>query len=91
MPFLDCSPILLFATKYHRCCEIQIINIRGIKKDQHVSTRSSYFSQFIASHFKKGLNVGNEGITLKCRTNIGILSKCRKCRTTGRPAYMYTL
>ena len=52
-----------------------------------MSTISSYFSQFIASHFIKGLNVENLGITLKCSTNVGILLKCRKCRTTGRPEY----
>ena len=49
-----------------------------------MSTISSYFSQFIASHFIKGLNVGNVGILLKCRTNVGILLKYRKCWTTGR-------
>ena len=84
MPFPDCSPLFSFATKYEKCCKLQIINIQGIKKGQHLSTISSYFSQYIASHFIKGLNVGNIGITLKCRTNVGILLKCRKCRTTGR-------
>ena len=88
MSFLDCSPLLSFATKYHRSCELHIISIQGIKKGQHVSTISSYFSLFIASHFMKGLNVGNVGITLKCKTNVGILLKCRKCRTTGRPVLM---
>ena len=83
MPLPDCSPLLSFATKYNRCCELQIINIQGIKKGQHMSTISSYFSQFIASHFIKGLNVGNIGIILKCRTNVGILLKCRKCRQLG--------
>ena len=56
-----------------------------------MSTTSSYFSQFIASHFIKDLNVGNVGITLKCKTNVGILLKCRKCRTTERPDYFYFL
>ena len=32
------------------------------------------------------LNVEIVGITLKCRTNVGILLKCRKGRTIGRPA-----
>ena len=76
MPFPDCSPLLSLATKYHRC-ELQIINIQNIKKSQHMSTIRSYFSQFIAPHFIKGLNVENEGITLKFRTNIGTLLKCR--------------
>ena len=81
MQFPDCSPLLLFAKRYHRCCELQIINIQGIKK-ANTGPQSSYFSKFIASHFIEGLNEGNEGIILKCRTNVGILLKCR---TTGRP------
>ena len=88
MPYPDCCPLLSFAAKYHRCCKFQIINIQGIKKDQHMSTISRYFSQFIASHFIKGLNVGKVGITLKFWTNVGILLKCRKCRTTGRPEHI---
>ena len=64
MPLPDCSPLLSFATKYHRCCKLQIINIQGIKKGQQMSTISSYCSQFIASHFIKGLNVRNVEITL---------------------------
>ena len=72
MPFPNCSPLLSFATKYHRCCELQIINIEGIKKGQHMSTIKSYFSQFIGSHFIKGLRVENVALNLKCRINVGM-------------------
>ena len=66
MPFPDSSPLLSFAIKYHRSYELQIINIQDIKKGQHMSKISSYFSQFIASHFRKNLDVGNL-VVIKCR------------------------
>ena len=53
------------------CCELQIINILGIKKGQHMSTISIVIFHNLLHHTIKGLHVGNVGISLKYRTNLG--------------------